>query len=54
VGGWHEGKDDADGNDRDLLDAYDAARGHVVGTNSGEDEESNLPKNDETAPERGF
>ena len=24
---------DADGNDRDLLDAYDAARGHVVGTN---------------------
>ena len=47
---------DADGNDRELLDAYDArdARGHVVGTNSGEDDESNLPENDETAPERGF
>ena len=34
---------DADGNDRELLDAYDEARGHVVGTDSGEDEESNRP-----------
>ena len=41
---------DADGNDRELLDAYDEANGHVVGTNSGEDGESNLPENDETAP----
>jgi hypothetical protein len=45
---------DADGNDRELLDAYDEARGHVVGTNSGEDEEMNFPENNETAPERGF
>jgi len=44
---------DADRNDRELLDAYDEAHGHVVGTNSGEDEEPNLPENDETAPERG-
>ena len=45
---------DADGNDRDLLDAYDAARGHVVGTNPGDEEETDDPGNDETAPERGF
>ena len=41
---------DADGNDRELLDAYDEAKGHVVGTDSGEEEESNLPENGETAP----
>lgn len=45
---------DADGNDRDLLDAYDAARGHVVGTNPGDEDETDDPGNDETAPERGF
>ena len=45
---------DADGNDRDLLDAYDAARGHVVGTNPGDEDEIDDPGNDETAPERGF
>jgi integrase len=45
---------DADGNDRDLLDAYDAARGHVVGTETGEDDADTEPGNDETAPERGF
>ena len=45
---------DADGNDRDLLDAYDAARGHVVGTESGQRRPTTGPVNDETAPERGF
>jgi len=45
---------DADGNDRDLLDAYDVARGHVVGTNQGDDDADTEPENDETAPERGF
>src|SRR5262245_11109256 len=45
---------DADGNDRELLDAYDEANGHVVGTNSADEDGSNLPENDETAPERGF
>ena len=46
---------DADGNDRELLDAYDEARGHVVGTNSGEDDGiDTCPENDETPPERGF
>jgi integrase len=41
---------DADGNDRELLDAYDEAKGHVVGTETGEDDADNEPKNDETAP----
>jgi hypothetical protein len=45
---------DADGNDRELLDAYDEARGHVVGTNDGGEQDSNHRENDETAPERGF
>lgn len=41
---------DADGNDRELLDAYDEARGHVVGTESSDEDDSNQPENDETAP----
>ena len=41
---------DADGNDRDLLDAYDAARGHVVGTNSGDEDETDDPET--TKPRR--
>jgi hypothetical protein len=41
---------DADGNDRELLDVYDELNGHEVGTNPGENEDSNLPQNDETAP----
>jgi hypothetical protein len=45
---------DADGNDRELLDAYDVANGHVVGTESQDEPGSNRPENDETAPERGF
>jgi integrase len=45
---------DADGNDRELLDAYDEARGHVAGTNPDDVDEQDGPGNDETAPERGF
>jgi hypothetical protein len=29
-----------------VLDAYDEANGHVVGTKSGEDDDSSLPDND--------
>ena len=42
---------DAEDQDRGLLDAYDrapAARGHVVGTISGEFDEPRDPKNEET------
>ena len=35
---------DADGNDRDLLDAYDAARGHVVGTETGTNDARHRPR----------
>jgi len=45
---------DADGNDRELLDAYDEANGHVVGTNPGDLDGTDNPGDDETAPERGF
>ncbi|MDA0159580.1 site-specific integrase [Solirubrobacter ginsenosidimutans] len=41
---------DADGNDRELLDAYDESKGHVVGTEDGDEPDSNRPENDETAP----
>jgi integrase len=49
----HLGRD-ADGNDRELLDAYDEANGHVVGTNPDDDADSTGSENDETARERGF
>ncbi|WP_028058906.1 tyrosine-type recombinase/integrase [Candidatus Solirubrobacter pratensis] len=44
---------DADGNDRELLDAYDEANGHVVGTNPDDLDDDTEPEDDETAPERG-
>jgi integrase len=44
---------DADGNDRELLDAHDEARGHVAGTIPADADDSDDPENDETAPERG-
>jgi integrase len=41
---------DADGNDRELLNAFDEANGHVVGTKSRSGGEDKSAENDETAP----